>query len=147
EEMLGFDGAAVAWHRPSTGESGDLADSLIDNLFVTQNDEFDFLLDEGGQIPRPSRGEVHVPVAYEQEFDLRVGDELRVRTHAGEHELRVAGFVRDAQMASSLSSATRFLVSEADFRELEDAGGGDPETIVEYRLTDASSASEFQRVY
>lgn len=147
EEMLGFDGAAIAWHRPSTGESGDLADSLIDNLFVTQNDAFDFLIDEGGEILRPSRGEVHVPVAYEQEFGLRVGDELRIRTHTGDRDLLVAGFVRDAQMASSLSSATRFLVSETDFRELEGAGGSDPEIIVEYRLTDPSSASEFQRAY
>ena len=147
EEMLGFDGAAIAWHRPSTGESGDLVDSLIDNLFVTQNDEFDFLLDETGQIPHPSPGEVHVPVAHQQTFDIQVGDDLRVRTHGGDHDLRVAGFVRDAQMASSLSSATRFLISEADFRELERAGGGAPESIVEYRLTDPSAASEFQRAY
>ena len=147
EEMLGFDGSAITWRSPSTGGSGDLSDSLIDNLFVTQNHEFDFLLDEAGQVPRPSPGEVYVPITYKQRFDLDVGDELGVQAGTGHHDLRVAGFVRDAQMASSLSSATRFLVSEADFRELERAGGGDPEIIVEYRLSDPSSATDLQRAY
>ena len=146
-EMIAFDGAALSWSRSSTGESGDLSESLIDNLFVTQNDEFDFLIDEAGAVPHPSPGEVYVPVAYQQQFDLEVGDDLRVGTDSGVHELRVQGFVRDAQMASSLSSATRFVVSEADFEGLEGAGGGVPEIIVEYRLTDPSAASDFQRAY
>lgn len=147
EEMLGFDSAAIAWHRPATGESGDLADSLIDNLFVTQNQAFDFLLDETGAIPQPSQGEVYVPVAYKERFALRIGDELRIRTGSGIHGLRIQGFVRDAQMASSLSSATRFLVAEADFLGLERAGGGAAEIIVEYRLSDPSSVAALQRAY
>lgn len=147
EEMLGFDGAAITWDRSSTGESGDLADSLIDNLFVTQNQEFDFLIDETGAIPQPSQGEVYVPVAYQQRFNLQAGDELTIRTDTGIHDLRIQGFVRDSQMASSLSSATRFLISEADFQELERAGGGAPEIIAEYRLNDPSLTSDFQRAY
>ena len=147
QEMIAFDGAAVGWERPATGESGDLAASLIDNLFVTQNQAFDFLLDESGAIPRPAPGEVYVPVAYQQSFGLRAGDRLRIRTDTGVHAFQVRGFVRDAQMASSLSSATRFLVSEAAFRDLTRAGGGVPEIIVQYRLKDPSLASEFQRAY
>ncbi|GAB3736193.1 ABC transporter permease [Nocardiopsis nanhaiensis] len=146
-DMLGFDGPTVSWQQPATGESGDLTDSLVDNLFVTQNDEFDFLLDETGGIARPAEGGVHVPVAYQESYDLEVGDELRIRTDTGHHDLRIEGFVRDAQMASSLSSATRFLVSEADFAALERAGGGDPEIIAEYRLADPSGAAELQRAY
>lgn len=147
EEMLGFDGAAIAWHRPSTGQTGDLTDSLIDNLFVTQNQTFDFLIDETGAIAHPSHGATYVPVAYKQRFDLRIGDELRIRTATGIQELRVQGFVRDSQMASSLSSATRFLVSDAGFDALRSAGGGTFEIIVEYRLADASLVPEFQRAY
>ncbi|WP_017623918.1 ABC transporter permease [Nocardiopsis chromatogenes] len=147
EDMLGFDGAAVSWSRASNGESGDFSDSLIDNLFVTQNDEFDLLLDETGAAPRPSPGEVYVPVAYQQAYDLRAGDELAVETGAGTREFRVEGFVRDAQMASSLSASTRVLVSEEDFRELARAGGGAPEIIAEFRLADPSSAADVQRAY
>lgn len=147
EEMLGFDGAAIGWHSPSTSESGDLSASLIDNLFVVQNEEFDFLIDETGSIPEPSQGEVYVPVAYKTNFDLEAGDELQIQIDDGVLDLTVEGFVRDSQMASSLSSATRFLVSEEDFAELQGAGVGDPEIIVEYRLSDLAALSDFQRAY
>lgn len=145
-QLYGFDSAAIAWQRPSTGEAGDLSDSLIDNLFVAQNPEFDFLIDESGAIADPAPGEVYAPVAYQQRFGLRAGDELGVRTDDGIHELVVRGFVRDAQMASSLSSATRFVVSPADLDALG-AGGGDPEIIIEYLLADPSGASELQAAY
>ncbi|MQM24711.1 ABC transporter permease [Glycomyces albidus] len=147
EEMLGYDSAAIAWERSSTGEGGDLADSLIDNLFVTQNAEFDFLLDENGSIPRPDAGEVYVPVAYREQFGIEVGDLLRVQTAEGVQELRVEGFVRDSQMASSLSQSTRFLISEDDFAAMSAAGGAIPEIIVEYRLTDTSLVQDFQTAY
>jgi len=147
EEMLGFDGGAVTWQRPATGEAGDLADSLIENLVVMQNEEFDFLLDETGAVPYPSPGEVYVPVAHQQRYGLRVGDELAIATESGRHELRIRGFVRDAQMASSLSAATRFLVSEPDFRALERAGGGAPEILVAYRLSDPSLTAQLQSAY
>ncbi|MFD0556978.1 FtsX-like permease family protein [Stackebrandtia endophytica] len=147
EEMLGYDSAAIAWQRPSTGESGDLSDSLIDNLFVTQNEEFDFLIDETGAIPRPSAGEIYLPVAYQLQFELQTGDELRLTTDSGVHRFTVEGFVRDSQMASSLSSATRFVVSEADFAELTTAGGGAPEIIAEYRLSDTALIADLQRAY
>ncbi|MFY7068726.1 FtsX-like permease family protein [Nocardiopsis changdeensis] len=147
KEMLGYDGASLTWRRPSTGETGDFGDSLIDNLFVTQNEEFDFLLDGTGAAPRPGPGEVYAPVAYRQRFDLRVGDELGIGTDGGVHRLRVQGFVRDAQMASSLASSTRFLVSEADHAALAAAGGGAPEIIVEYRLADPAGAADLQRAY
>lgn len=54
-QLYGFDGAAIAWDRPPTDEAGDL-DSLIDNLFVSQNPDFDFLIDESGRSPIPRRG-------------------------------------------------------------------------------------------
>jgi len=150
EEMVGFDGDAVTWRRAATGAAGDLSDSLLDNLFVSQNDEFDFLVDETGAVPRPAAGEVYVPVAYQQRFGLQVGDELAIATDGGDLPLRVEGFVRDAQMASSLSPATRFLVSDADLERLGAAGGGAPEIIVEYRLTDAAAGAGIaglQRAY
>lgn len=55
EDMLGFDGAAISWERPDTDQSGDFSASLIDNLFVTQNEDFDFLLDGAGAPPNPRR--------------------------------------------------------------------------------------------
>lgn len=142
---IGFGGTALGWERP--GAAGDLSDSLVENLFVSQNADFDLLLDESGSAAQPSAGEVYVPVAVQQRAGLETGDRLAVATDAGPQQFTVAGFVRDAQMASSLSSATRFLVSAADRERLEQAGGGTAEIIVEYRLRDADGAAALQQAY
>lgn len=147
EEMVGFDGASLSWQRPTTTAAGDFADSLVDNLFVTQNGSFDLLVDANGAAPEPADGEVFLPVAHQQSYGLQPGDRLVVRTDAGPHTLTVAGFVRDAQMASSMSSATRILVSDADLAALRNAGGGAEEIIVEYRLDDPTAATDLQRAY
>ncbi len=147
EDMLGYDSSSLTWSRPSTGESGNLAASLIDNLFITQNKEFDHLLDGSGTIVEPGNGEIYVPVAYQDKFDLRVGDTLSVQTDTGPRDFTISGFVRDSQMASSLSSATRFVISPDDFAALGSTGGGSSEIIVEYRLADASNASALQTAY
>lgn len=147
EETLGFDGAAISWEQASTGARGDLADDLVDQLFVAQNDAFDFLVDETGAAPHPAAGEVYVPVAAQQRLGLEPGDAVRIATESGVHELRVAGAVRDAQMGSSLASATRWLVSQGDLDALAAAGGGAPETIVEYRLQDPAASAALLRAY
>ena len=147
EDMVGYDSSSLTWSRSSTGESGSLAASLIDNLFITQNKKFDHLLDGSGTVVEPRNGEVYVPVAYQDTFGLRVGDTLSVQTDTGPRDFTISGFVRDSQMASSLSSATRFVISPDDFAALESAGGGSSEIIVEYRLTDASRASALQTAY
>ena len=147
EDMLGYDSSSLTWSRPSTGETGSLSASLIDNLFITQNKEFDHLLDGSGTIVEPRNGEIYVPVAYQDKFDLRVGDTLSVQTDTGPRDFTISGFVRDSQMASSLSSATRFVISPDDFAALGSAGGGSSEIIAEYRLTDASQAGALQTAY
>ena len=147
EHMVGYDSSSLTWSRSSTGESGSLAASLIDNLFITQNKKFDHLLDGSGTVVEPGNGEVYVPVAYQDTFGLRAGDTLSVQTDTGPRDFTISGFVRDSQMASSLSSATRFVISPDDFAALESAGGGSSEIIVEYRLTDASRASALQTAY
>lgn len=147
EEMLGFDSASLAWERPGTGERGDLAASRIDNLFVTQNEEFDLLVDRTGGVVEPAAGEVYVPVLYEQRYGLTAGDVLTVRTDSGPHELEVQGSVKDPQMAASLSPSSRFLIHQDDFEALEQAGGAAPEIITEYRLTVDGDANAFQTAY
>ncbi|MBP2436945.1 ABC transporter permease [Microbacterium amylolyticum] len=148
QEMLGNDGQLVSWTKQADGSQGDLSESQIDNLFVTQNPNFDFLLNaDDDSIPTPAAGEVFIPVAVAQQFELSIGDTLTVQTDEKEESFRVAGAVRDAQMASSMSSATRFLISDKDFDHLLAAGGASPEIMVEYRLTDGADLASFQRAY
>lgn len=147
EEMLGYDGASLSWARPDTGENGDLAASRIDNLFVTQNVEFDFLVDRTGDVVEPAVGEVYVPVVYQQQHGLTAGDVLTIRTRSGPRHLEVQGAVRDAQMAASLSPSSRFLIHPEDYEALARAGGATPEIIVEYRLAAGTGANVMQTAY
>ena len=66
----------------------------------------------------PGNGEIYVPVFYQEKFGLRVGDTLSVQTDTGPRDFTISGFVRDSQMASSLSSATRFIISPNDFTKI-----------------------------
>jgi putative ABC transport system permease protein len=147
EAMLGYDSASLSWARPGTGESGDLAASRIDNLFVTQNGAFDFLVDETGAVVEPAAGEVYVPVVYQQQYGLTAGDVLTIRTDSGPHEFTVRGSVKDSQMAASLSPSSRFLIHPEDFDALRQAGGAAPEIIVEYQLAAGGDANALQTAY
>ena len=63
EDMVGADGSALTWSSASSGESGSMADSLIDNLFVTRSTDFDLLVDEDGTAVQPESGTVYISVA------------------------------------------------------------------------------------
>ncbi|WIM67789.1 FtsX-like permease family protein [Corynebacterium breve] len=138
EEMVGFDSNLISF----TG--GDFSSSVIDNLFVAQNEEFDFLVDTRNEQPAdPQPGEVFIPMAYHGQFPIDVGDTLDV---AGE-QFTVAGFVRDGQMVSSMAGSTRFLVHESALDQLAEAGG-QPEIIVEFRVPDpAKDVATLQSAY
>lgn len=147
EQLLNVDSSRIGWTRPGTDQAGDLSSSLIDNGFVTQNTSFDHLLAMDGTIPTPDDGQLWAPIAYRSQFGLAAGDELAVHTNSGVLRFEIVGFVRDAQMASSMASSTRFVISPGDWTRLAQADGAQPESIIEYRLTDAALAADFQRAY
>src|SRR5699024_5412518 len=141
EDMVDVEGVSISWHRQDSDKSGSMSDSLIDNLVVRQNPEFDFLIDESGAPARPETGSVYIPVSYQHRYDLGIDDLITIDTGSTELELTVAGVVRDGQMASSLSSSTRFLVSDADWQTLSRGANTTGEIIVAYRLDDDEVAA------
>ena len=60
-------------------------------------------------------------------------------------EFTVAGFLRDSQMNSLLSSSKRFLVSKNDYAEIRDLGS--VEYLIEFRLKDLSALGAFETAY
>ncbi|RQV97255.1 ABC transporter permease, partial [bacterium] len=134
-EFLNVDSAQLIF------EEGSLAGSVQDNGFSIQNEKFDYLLDLDGNVIHVSDGEVYVPIPYLQEGLATVGDPLRF---AGK-ELTIAGFLRDSQMNSLLSSSKRFLVSENDFAELKKHGS--IEYLIEFRLNDLANLGAFETAY
>lgn len=134
-EFLNVDGSQIVINGNS------LAGSVQDNGFSTQSENFDYLLDLDGNVIHVSDGEVYVPVAYRKDRTAKLGDTAVV---CGA-ELKVAGFLRDAQMGSPLTSSKRFLISESDYAKIKSFGS--VEYLIEFRLKDLSKLSAFEAAY
>ncbi|MGE7674310.1 ABC transporter permease [Lysinibacillus sp. NPDC094403] len=118
-----------------------LANNVQDNGFSTQSEKFDYLLDLDGNIINVSDGELYVPINYMKDSTTKVGDKAVI----GGKEFTVAGFLRDSQMNSMLSSSKRFLVSGNDYAEIKSLGS--MEYLIEFRLKDLSALGEFETAY
>lgn len=118
-----------------------LANSIQDNGLSTQSKKFDYLLDLDGNPIHASDGELYVPIYYMKENDIQVGEQAKI---AGK-TFKVAGFLRDSQMNSSLSASKRFLVSENDYELLRNVGN--TEHLIQFRLKDLSHLSNFEAAY
>jgi putative ABC transport system permease protein len=134
-EFLNLEGARIAF------ETGSLAGSVQDNGLAVQSDRFDFLLDLHGSVITVSDGQIYVPLAYLQDGRARVGGKVVV----ADREFIIAGFLRDSQMNSLLSSSKRFLVSPDDFAALRPLGS--VEYLIEFRVEDLSMLGAFETDY
>ena len=134
-EFLNIDNSKILLGKNS------LSHSTQDNGFSTQSETFDYLLDLDGNIIDVPDGALYVPICYMQSNTVKIGD----KAYIGGKEFIVAGFLRDSQMNSMLSSSKRFLVSENDYLTLKDLGK--VEYLVEFRLKDLAALSAFEADY
>lgn len=134
-EFLNIDGAEMLFPKTSLGGN------MQDNGLSVQSEKFDFLLDLDGNIITAKNGELYVPICYMRDNTAKLGDKAVI----GGKEFTVAGFLRDSQMNSSLSSSKRFLVSEEDFAEMRSRG--DMEYLIEFRLKDLREMGAFETAY
>lgn len=134
-EFLNMDGARIRLGEHS------LANSVQDNGFSMQSQKFDYLLDLDGNIIKPAIGELYVPVSYMRDGTTKVGD---LAVISGK-EFIVAGFLRDSQMNSTLSSSKRFLVHKHDYAGIKSLGS--TEYLIEFRLKDLSELGSFETAY
>lgn len=118
-----------------------MTESVQDNGFSVQSEQFDFLVDTKDRIIQPKVGEVYLPIIYEREGIAKKGDSLEVRGH----KLKVAGFLRDSQMNASLSSSKRFIVNKKDYHVLEKFGN--VEYLIEYRVKDTEKIGDLEKAY
>ena len=134
-EFLNVDSARIILGGTS------LAGNVQDNGFSIQSKKFDYLLDLDGKIIDVSDGELYVPICYMRDNTAKVGDKAVIHGK----EFTVAGFLRDSQMNSTLSSSKRFLVSENDYEKIKDLGS--TEYLIEFRLKDLSALGAFETAY
>lgn len=134
-EFLNLDGSEFIFEEQT------LADSVQDNGISVQSEKFDYLFDLEGELIQVSVGEIYVPICYMQDGSAEIGDMMTV----ADKKLRIAGYLRDSQMNSLLASSKRFLVSEQDFAQIEDAGS--MEYLIEFRLKDQADLGAFESAY
>ena len=106
-----------------------------------QGEQFDYLLTIDNEIPEVLQGEVYVPVCYRSRYELTVGDQMEI----GDREFVIAGFLRDAQMNSMMASSKRFLVNEADYKQLKEEYA--EEYLIEFLLRDGTDSNVFAAAY
>ena len=115
--------------------------NMQDNGLCLQGECFDYLVDSNNNVIQASPGEVYVPVAYKDEYEIEQGEKMKI----GTEELTVAGFLRDSQMNSMMASSKRFLVSERDYVRLKVLGS--EEYLIEFRLKEGSDVDKFATEY
>lgn len=118
-----------------------LNNSTQDNGLSIQSDAFDYLLDVDGNVIHPKKGELYVPIGYKKDNTTNLGERVSIYGH----EFLVAGFLRDSQMNSTLSSSKRFLVHEEDYANIEQFGK--TEYLIEFRLQEGADIGAFERAY
>ena len=84
------------------------AGSIQQNSLVVPESERDLLLDpDGGAVRQIEPGTIWLPVYYEIEHGLRIGDTVTVTGPEGYRiDLSVAGFMRDAIMNTAVASSS-----------------------------------------
>ena len=115
-ELLGINGANIYIGGREQSE----ADSLMENSFVRQNQQFDYLLDTDNQVLQVSDGEIAVPIYHMQRYNLHPGDKVQVVDGDFAKDFTIVAFLRDSLMNPSMINSKRFLVSDGDWELLHE---------------------------
>lgn len=137
-DFVNVEGSAIR-----INEKNSLQDSSQDNGFSSQNQNFDFLLDQNNQPAQPRPGQVYIPLYYYNSGKIKIGDQIRV----GKLQLTVQGFIRDAQMNAGLVSSKRFLISQTDLQTLKKEAFASNENLIAFRVHKLSQISAVEQAY
>ena len=110
-EMVNIVGANI-WYEKKGDSAVSMAESMLDNGFVKQTKYFDYLLDLDNNIAKQEDGEIGVPIGYMEKYDLSIGDTITLTKGDFSKTYEIRNFLRDSQMASTMASSVRFLMSE-----------------------------------
>ncbi|MFA9429885.1 FtsX-like permease family protein [Egicoccus sp. AB-alg2] len=141
--MLGIDGANLSFDGvPQTA-------SIQQNALVVPNTERDLLLDLDNQpLTDVAPGTIVLPVIYEVEAGLEVGQSVRITAADGyAKDFTIADFARDSIMNPAVASSKRLAVAASDLEEVR-AHTGEVEYLLEFWLDDpATQTAAFEKAY
>jgi putative ABC transport system permease protein len=77
---------------------------------------------------------VAVPIYLMEEYDLKIGDTITVKSEGYLKEFIISHYARDYEMNSPLTSSKRFVINQADYDEMLKKHGGKLEYLIEFKL-------------
>lgn len=140
--LLTFDGSNIKF-----GENQTMADTVQDISFVVQNQQFDFILDLNNEKLDIKEGEVAVPIYFMQQYDLKIGETITVKSGNYKKSFVISDYARDYEMNSSLTSSKRFVLNQADYEEMRRMRAGELEYLIQFKLNENGDAQAVQTAY
>lgn len=131
--LLNVKGSSLFFNQKEHSEEG----SVMDAAFVVQNKRFDYLINEDDQVLQLTKGEVAVPVYYQQRDQLKKGDHLYVMKDGVLKDFVIADFIRDVQMNASIISSKRILMNEKDYDDMKAIASS--EYLIEFKSEDSGA--------
>ena len=139
-KMLDISNADIIYQKET------LEKCLMDNGFVVQNNNFDFLLNMHNKVAVVHKGEIGVPVYYAQSLGIQVGDVITLQDGDYSKELTVSTLIRDSSMNAALTSSKRFLISQTDLDDIS-LHLGEWEYCFEFLLNKGASTTVLEKDY
>ncbi|MFD4930563.1 ABC transporter permease [Peribacillus butanolivorans] len=140
--LLTLDGSNIHF-----GNNQTMAGTVQDISFVVQNKKFDFIMDLDNKKLDVTEGEVAVPIYFMQQYDLKIGDTITVKSGEYENEFVISDYARDYEMNSSLTSSKRFVINQADYNEMLLKQAGELEYLIEFKLHENGDSQGLQTAY
>ena len=141
-ELLTLDG-----HTIHFGNNQTMAGTVQDISFVVQNEKFDFILDLDNEKLDVKEGFVAVPIYFMEQYDLEIGDTIRIKSGKDEKLFVISDYARDYEMNSSLTSSKRFVINQNDYDEMLEIEGMELEYLIEFKLKENGDSSAVQTAY
>ena len=129
-------------HLNGEPESG----SVLQPALVTQNGEFDLLLDTDNEVLDIGPGEIAMPLYYFQERGLEVGDAVSIQLADGRFDFTVTSFLRDSMMNPTFATSKRLLISAEDHQAIAPLIE-EPEHLIEFLLADRGDTKAVSDAY
>lgn len=138
--LLNFEGMNIHF-----GNNETMVGTIQDISFVVQNKKFDFVLDLDNEKLDVKKGEVAVPVYFMEQYDLKIGDRITVKTGGYEKEFAISDYARDFEMGSSFTSSKRFIINQVDYDEMQHVA--EHEYLIQFKLNENGDDKAVKTAY
>ena len=137
----------VAGRNIHFGKNETMDGTIQQSSFVVQNKKFDFILNLDNEKLDVKEGKVAVPIYLMEQFDLKIGDTITVKSEGYQKAFVISDYARDYEMNAPLTSSKRFVINQADYDEMLKNQAGKLEYLIEFKLNENGDSQAVQTAY